>query len=63
MPMIEAKYLVLLVVLGSTACLAKNFGSINVDGIGTIYVVGPDWSAGNVNVFGDGFSLNGGGRV
>ena len=42
---------------------AKNFGSINVDGAGTVYVIGPDWAAGNVAVHDNGFTLNGGGRI
>jgi len=28
----------------------KNFGSIEVKGVGTVYVLGPDWTAGNVEV-------------
>lgn len=48
----------------ATPGLAKNFGALNVAGAGTIYVVGPDWSAGNIQFNGDsGFTLNGGGRV
>ena len=55
-------YAILITALaGITA--AKNFGSINVDGIGTIYVVGPDWAAGNVAVHDNGFTLSGGGRI
>ena len=41
----------------------RNFGSINIDGVGTIYVVGPDWSAEFVNVFENGFTLSRGGRI
>jgi len=41
----------------------RNFGSINIDGVGTIYVVGPDWSADFVNVFENGFTLSRGGRI
>merc|ERR1719391_88522 len=43
---------------------AKNFGGLNVDGVGQVYVVGPDWSAGNVQMNGNsGFTLRGGGRI
>ena len=42
---------------------AKNMGSINVEGVGTIYVVAPDWAEGNVAVHDNGFTLSGGGRV
>jgi len=41
----------------------RNFGSINIDGVGTIYVVGPEWSAEFVNVFENGFTLSRGGRI
>ena len=41
----------------------RNFGSINIDGVGPIYVVGPDWSADFVNVFENGFTLSRGGRI
>jgi len=41
----------------------KNFGGINVDGVGQIYVVGPDWAAGNIQMNSNGFTLNGGGRI
>jgi len=43
---------------------AKNFGGLNVDGVGQVYVVGPDWSAGNIQMNGNsGFTLRGGGRI
>merc|ERR1712033_74694 len=41
----------------------KNFGGINVDGVGQIYVVGHDWAAGNIQMNSNGFTLNGGGRI
>ena len=47
--------------VGITA--AKNMGSIDVDGIGTIYVISPDWAADYVSVHDNGFTLSGGGRV
>lgn len=43
--------------------LAKNFGGINVDGVGTVYVVGPDWAGDFVQVTSNELKLNGGGRV
>jgi hypothetical protein len=44
--------------------LAKNFGGIEVAGVGTVYVVGPDWTSDFIRMEGDGgFSLVGGGRV
>ena len=42
---------------------ARNMGSINVDGVGPIYVVAPDWAAEHVSVYDNGFTLSGGGRV
>jgi len=42
---------------------AKNFGGINVDGYGTVYVVGADWNSGMVSVSGNSLTLNGGGRI
>ena len=38
-------------------------GSINVEGVGQIYVVAPDWAADHVSVYDNGFTLSGGGRV
>ena len=43
--------------------LAKNFGSINVNGVGDIYVVGPEWASSFVSVYNNEVHLNGGGRV
>ncbi len=43
--------------------LAKNFGGINVDGVGTVYVVGPDWAGSFVQVSSNELKLNGGGRI
>ena len=42
----------LIVVLAALAVpiFGKNFGSIEVKGVGTVYVLGPDWTAGNVEV-------------
>ncbi|XP_023346304.1 uncharacterized protein LOC111715231 [Eurytemora carolleeae] len=55
----------LIVVLAALAVpiFGKNFGSIEVKGVGTVYVLGPDWTAGNVEMLPNGFALNGGGRV
>ncbi len=50
----------------SSSVFSKNMGAITVDVDGTpktVYVVGPDWSAGNVKVEGNGFTLRGGGRI
>ena len=35
----------------SVPTFGKNFGSIEVKGVGTVYVLGPDWTAGNVEVY------------
>lgn len=43
--------------------LSKNFGSIPVDGVGDVFVVGPDWAGSFVQVGGGRLTLNGGGRV
>ena len=43
--------------------LAKNFGAINVEGQGQVYVVGQDWNGDYVQVDGSSLRLNGGGRV
>ena len=44
--------------------LAKNLGSINIEGVdGPIYVIAPDWSAEFVSVHDDGFTLSRGGRI
>merc|ERR1711915_667910 len=46
------------------AASARNFGPVNIDGVGQKYLLAPDWSAGNIQMNGDsGFTLNGGGRV
>lgn len=42
---------------------AKNFGGINIEGAGMVYVVGPDWSAEFVSVNGNGVTLSRGGRI
>ena len=42
---------------------AKNFGGINVQGVGEVYVVGQDWNSGYVQVSSNELRLNGGGRV
>ena len=42
---------------------AKNFGSIPIAGAGNVYVVGPDWTGDFLRIEGNGFSLNGGGRI
>ena len=44
---------------------AKNLGSINIEGVGPIYVVGGEWTEEFVNVTedGSGFTLNKGGRI
>merc|ERR1712223_1290993 len=42
---------------------AKNFGGINVEGYGMVYVVGPDWSSEFVTVNGNGVTLSRGGRI
>ena len=58
------KVLSVLILAVLSPAFAKNFGGINVAGVGTIYVVGPDWASGNVQMNGNGgFTLNGGGRV
>ena len=44
-------------------CFAKNFGGINVDGVGEVYVVGQDWNSGYVQVSSNELRLNGGGRI
>ena len=43
--------------------LAKNFGGINIQGQGTVYVVGPDWAGSFVQVSSNLLRLNGGGRI
>merc|ERR1719383_716267 len=43
--------------------LAKNFGSVNVKGVGDVYVIGPDWTADFIQMNDNGFTLNGGGRI
>merc|ERR1711915_1012782 len=46
------------------AASARNFGPVNIEGVGQKYLLAPDWSAGNIQMNGDsGFTLNGGGRV
>jgi len=48
----------------AAAASARNFGPVNIDGVGQKYLLAPDWSAGNIQMNGDsGFTLNGGGRV
>ena len=42
---------------------AKNFGGINVEGYGMVYVVGPDWSSEFVTVADNGVTLSRGGRI
>ena len=44
---------------------AVNFGSINIEGVGPIYIVGAEWTAEFVNVEtdGSGFTLSKGGRI
>merc|ERR1712096_309897 len=42
---------------------AANFGAINVDGVGPIYVVGQNWVANYITVHEDGFTLTAGGRI
>ena len=42
---------------------AKNFGGINVEGYGIVYVVGPDWSSEFVTVADNGVTLSRGGRI
>ena len=44
-----------------TLVYARNYGSINVDGVGTTYVVGGDGP--NVEMIPNGFKLNGGGGI
>ena len=44
-------------------CLAKNFGGINVEGVGQVYVVGSDWNSDFVQVSSNELRLNGGGRI
>jgi len=53
----------LVAALAAGPAVARNFGSINVDGVGEVYVVGPDWTSSNVQMENNGFRLNGGGRV
>jgi len=53
----------LAVALVASPSFAKNLGQIEVDGYGTVYIVGPDWAAGNFEMTGNGFTLRGGGRV
>jgi len=44
-------------------CFAKNFGGINVEGFGQVYVVGSDWNSDFVQVSSNELRLNGGGRI
>lgn len=46
---VSAWLIVVLAVL-AVPIFGKNFGSIEVKGVGTVYVLGPDWTAGNVEV-------------
>eukprot|EP00088_Acartia_fossae_P031760 TRINITY_DN32571_c0_g1_i1.p1 TRINITY_DN32571_c0_g1~~TRINITY_DN32571_c0_g1_i1.p1 ORF type:complete len:269 (+),score=72.73 TRINITY_DN32571_c0_g1_i1:3-809(+) len=43
--------------------IAKNFGSIQVDGLGEVFVIGPDWTGDFITVSGNSFTLHGGGRI
>merc|ERR1712029_707867 len=49
------------------ACVAstfsKNLGSINVKDYGEVYVVAPDWSAGNIQMHDNGFTMRGNSRL
>ena len=54
---------VLALLLIVPCCLAKNFGGINVEGVGQVYVVGSDWNSDFVQVSSNELRLNGGGRI
>ena len=58
-----AAFLVTVFMLGNAS--AANFGSINIEGVGPIYIVGGEWTAEFVNVTTDcsGFTLSRGGRI
>ena len=51
----------ILLLLSLTLIHARNYGSINVEGVGNIYVVGGDGP--NVEMINNGFKLNGGGGI
>lgn len=58
------KFALLCFALVFPTILAKNFGAINVEGHGNVYVVGPDWAGSFVQINnGNELRLNGGGRI
>ena len=58
-----ATFIVTVFMLGYAS--AVNLGSINIEGVGPIYIVGGEWTAEFVNVTtdGSGFTLSRGGRI
>merc|ERR1712018_353515 len=59
----KASILILGLSLALSNVSAKNFGGINVEGYGMVYVVGPDWSSEFVTVGDNGVTLSRGGRI
>merc|ERR1719322_622923 len=52
-----------LTLLAASPTLSKCLGSINVREYGEVFIVAPDWSAGNIDIHDNGFTLRGNSRL
>merc|ERR1712038_1824449 len=52
-----------LTLLAASPALSKCLGSITVKDYGEVFIVAPDWSAGNIDVHDNGFTLRGNSRM
>ena len=49
--------------LAASPALSKCLGSITVKDYGEVFIVAPDWSAGNIDIHDNGFTLRGNSRM
>ena len=52
-----------LTLLAASPTLSKCLGSINVREYGEVFIIAPDWSAGNIDIHDNGFTLRGNSRL
>merc|ERR1712038_1346295 len=52
-----------LTLLAASPALSKCLGSITVKDYGEVFIVAPDWSAGNIDIHDNGFTLRGNSRM
>ena len=52
-----------LTLLAASPALSKCLGSITVREYGEVFIIAPDWSAGNIDIHDNGFTLRGNSRM